>query len=157
MLSVIFLFSKDFSWVNKEITFKFRVIKKKISPLFLISIKCRDIAGNFRFVLIAGDHVIIKIPLYLSGLLYFSGLIVAGLARRVEKIEELAASLQDASGKLHPIECDVSQEDSVVAAFTWIRENLGTVNILINNAGITKESSLTGKPYTKPDNITPSF
>lgn len=71
-----------------------------------------------------------------------NGMVVAGLARRVDKIKELTESLEDCEGKLHAIECDVSKEESVVSAFAWVQENLGSVNVLINNAGVTKESSL---------------
>ncbi|XP_078053343.1 farnesol dehydrogenase-like [Augochlora pura] len=71
-----------------------------------------------------------------------NGMTVAGLARRVDKMKELAESLEDCPGKLHPVECDVSKEESVVSAFAWVQENLGCVNVLVNNAGITKESSL---------------
>nr|XP_033341678.1 uncharacterized protein LOC117229348 [Megalopta genalis] len=71
-----------------------------------------------------------------------NGMTVAGLARRVDKMKELAESLEDCPGKLHPVECDVSKEESVVSAFAWVQENLGSVNVLVNNAGITKESSL---------------
>ncbi|XP_076242367.1 farnesol dehydrogenase-like [Calliopsis andreniformis] len=71
-----------------------------------------------------------------------NGMVVAGLARRVDKIKELAEGLEDCEGKLHAVECDVSKEESVVSAFAWIQENLGSVNVLVNNAGITKESSL---------------
>lgn len=71
-------------------------------------------------------------------------MVVAGLARRVDKIKELTESLEDCEGKLHAIECDVSKEESVVSAFAWVQENLGSVNVLINNAGVTKESSLIG-------------
>ncbi|XP_017889793.1 farnesol dehydrogenase-like [Ceratina calcarata] len=70
------------------------------------------------------------------------GMVVAGLARRVEKIKELEQSLEECSGKLYAIECDVSNEESVTAAFAWVQENLGSVNVLVNNAGISKESSL---------------
>ncbi|XP_025991933.1 farnesol dehydrogenase isoform X2 [Solenopsis invicta] len=70
------------------------------------------------------------------------GMIVAGFARRVEKIKEIADSLKDSSGKLYPVECDVSKEDSVVAAFAWVKDNLGSISVLVNSAGITKESSL---------------
>lgn len=76
-----------------------------------------------------------------------SGMIVAGFARRVEKIKEIADSLKDSSGKLYPVECDVSKEDSVVAAFAWVKDNLGSISVLVNSAGITKESSLIGKPF----------
>lgn len=71
------------------------------------------------------------------------GMLVAGLARRVDKIKELASSLESAPGQLHAVECDVSKEESVLAAFSWIQENLGSVDVLVNNAGISKESSLT--------------
>ncbi|CAL7937803.1 unnamed protein product [Xylocopa violacea] len=71
-----------------------------------------------------------------------NGMVVAGLARRVEKIKELEQSLEESPGKLYAVECDVSKEDSVIAAFAWVQENLGPVNVLVNSAGIAKESSL---------------
>ncbi|XP_076295812.1 uncharacterized protein LOC143216546 [Lasioglossum baleicum] len=71
-----------------------------------------------------------------------NGMVVAGLARRVDKMKELAENLEDCPGNLHPVECDVSKEESVISAFAWVQENLGPVNVLVNNAGITKESSL---------------
>lgn len=72
-------------------------------------------------------------------------MIVSGFARRVEKIKEIADTLENSSGKLHPVECDVTEEESVIAAFAWVKENLGPIGVLVNSAGITKESSLIGK------------
>lgn len=72
-----------------------------------------------------------------------NGMTVAGLARRTGKIEELATSLEGAPGKLHAVECDVTKEESVTAAFSWIESNLGSLDLMINNAGIAKESSVT--------------
>lgn len=72
-----------------------------------------------------------------------NGMTVVGLARRTDKIEELANSLEGGPGKLHAIECDVTKEESTTAAFSWIEENLGSLDVMINNAGIAKESSLT--------------
>lgn len=69
---------------------------------------------------------------------------MAGFARRVENIKEIADSLEASSGKLYPVECDVTKEENVVAAFAWVKDNLGPVNVLVNSAGITKESSLVG-------------
>lgn len=71
-------------------------------------------------------------------------MVVAGLARRVEKIKELEQGLEECSGKLHAVECDVSKEESVISAFAWVQENLGPASVLVNNAGMTKESSLIG-------------
>lgn len=75
-------------------------------------------------------------------------MVVAGFARRVENVKGIADSLKDSSGKLHPVECDVTKEENVIAAFAWVKDNLGPINVLVNNAGITEESSLTGG-YTK--------
>lgn len=70
------------------------------------------------------------------------GLIVVGLARRVEKIKELA---DDPETKLHAVECDITNELNVITAFAWIKENFGSIDVLVNNAGFTKESTLSGK------------
>ena len=74
-----------------------------------------------------------------------SGMIVAGFARRVEKIKEIADCWKDSSDKLHAVECDVTKEESVTVAFAWVKNNLGPISVLVNSAGIIKESSLIGK------------
>ncbi|XP_023714644.1 farnesol dehydrogenase-like [Cryptotermes secundus] len=70
------------------------------------------------------------------------GLKVAGLARRVERVEELSKSLKSAKGKLHAVKCDVSNESDVQAAFKWVKANLGGVDILVNNAAVAYDTSL---------------
>ncbi|KDR14275.1 farnesol dehydrogenase-like isoform X2 [Zootermopsis nevadensis] len=77
------------------------------------------------------------------------GLKVVGLARRVEKIEELAESLKSAPGKLYALKCDVTKESEVQAAFEWIKTKLGGVDILINNAGTASNSKLISGPVEK--------
>ncbi|KAL7292010.1 hypothetical protein TKK_0014294 [Trichogramma kaykai] len=67
------------------------------------------------------------------------GLIVVGLARRVERIKELS---DDPEAKLHAVECDVTNEKNVVTAFAWVKENIGSIDVLVNNAGVTKETTL---------------
>lgn len=74
--------------------------------------------------------------------LVHAGLTVIGLARRPDKIEELSDTLTNARGSLYARYCDVTQNGSVKAAFDWIEEEFGGVNILINNAGITRKSML---------------
>ncbi|XP_068900161.1 farnesol dehydrogenase-like [Tenebrio molitor] len=71
------------------------------------------------------------------------GLKVIGLARRIDRVEELACSLADQLGALFPISCDVTKEDNILEAFKWVVENVGPVHILINNAGLTKLTNLT--------------
>ncbi|XP_071455354.1 farnesol dehydrogenase-like [Hetaerina americana] len=62
------------------------------------------------------------------------GMIVVGLARRVELVQELANKLSGCKGQLHAIKADVSKEEDVVEVFEWVRENLGAVHVLVNNA-----------------------
>ncbi|KAJ9585023.1 hypothetical protein L9F63_020633 [Diploptera punctata] len=70
------------------------------------------------------------------------GLKVIGLARRVEKIEELAKSLKSEKGQLYACKCDVTKEEDIKKAFEWVKLNLGGADILINNAGFAKVESL---------------
>ncbi|RZC37291.1 dehydrogenase/reductase SDR family member 11-like [Asbolus verrucosus] len=79
----------------------------------------------------------------ISKALVQKGLKVIGLARRVERVEELACSLADQPGELFAVACDVTKEDNILEAFKWITDNVGPVHILINNAGLTKPTSLT--------------
>lgn len=65
-----------------------------------------------------------------------------GLARRKEKIEELAKDLTNSVGSLHALKVDLSNEDEILKAFQWISTNLEAVHILINNAGITRNTNL---------------
>lgn len=67
---------------------------------------------------------------------------VVGFARREDRVKELAAKLTGKPGKLFPLKCDVSDEAQVVNSFQWIRDNLGPVHILVNNAGHTAETNL---------------
>ena len=69
---------------------------------------------------------------------------------RFPLFQVLSKSLESASGKLFPVKCDVSNESDVLAAFKWVKDNLGGVDILINNAAAATDTSLTGKPKEIP-------
>ncbi|XP_046395242.1 farnesol dehydrogenase-like [Ischnura elegans] len=73
-----------------------------------------------------------------------NGMIVVGMARREEKIKDIAETLAE-KGKLYAVKADVSQEKDVVEAFQWVKNNLKTVNVLINCAGIGRYYPLTGE------------
>ncbi|XP_047108963.1 farnesol dehydrogenase-like [Schistocerca piceifrons] len=72
------------------------------------------------------------------------GITVVGLARRVDRIKAL--EIKGAPGKLHAVGGDVRQEEDILKAFKWINENVGGVDILINNAGVLGYSDLTVAP-----------
>ena len=64
---------------------------------------------------------------------------------RFALLQVLSKSLESASGKLFAVKCDVSNESEVLAAFKWVKDNLGGVDILVNNAATGTDTSLTGK------------
>lgn len=73
-----------------------------------------------------------------------AGMVVVGLARRVERVEALKNDLDKTlQNRLHAVKCDVSKEEDILQTFKWIEEKLGGVDVLINNAGILRNSSLT--------------
>ncbi|KAJ3630072.1 hypothetical protein Zmor_027104 [Zophobas morio] len=71
------------------------------------------------------------------------GLIVLGVARRSERIEERAKQLSSKKGKLHAIKADLTKEEDILKVFKWAKDNLGPVHILINNAGKGAQLNLT--------------
>lgn len=64
-----------------------------------------------------------------------AGMIVFGLARRKEKIEDIIAANANVKGKIFAIECDVGKTESIVSAFNLIKAQFEKVHVLINNAG----------------------
>ncbi|KAF5288865.1 hypothetical protein FQA39_LY03744 [Lamprigera yunnana] len=71
------------------------------------------------------------------------GMIVIGIARRKEKIQEIQTRLNEAcEGKLHAFCCDVTKEGDILRTFKWLSNNYGPIHVLINNAGISRITSL---------------
>ncbi|KAF5298525.1 hypothetical protein FQA39_LY11777 [Lamprigera yunnana] len=71
-----------------------------------------------------------------------AGINVVGIGRRIEKIEELSESLNEESGKLYALYCDLTDEQQIFDGFKWIEETLGPISILINNAGLLHPTTL---------------
>jgi NADP+-dependent farnesol dehydrogenase len=82
-----------------------------------------------------------------------NGINVIGLARRSEKVEEIIATLGKTSESTFDHKCDVSDPKSVTAAFKWIEEKFGIVQILINNAGIARNVSLLDETESSFDKL----
>ncbi|MBO6970864.1 MAG: 3-oxoacyl-[acyl-carrier-protein] reductase [Prochlorococcus marinus CUG1431] len=59
-----------------------------------------------------------------------------------EKAEEVVNSIKNLGGKAHKLKFDVSKESAVSSAFEEIVKINGTIDILINNAGITRDGLL---------------
>ncbi len=72
-----------------------------------------------------------------------AGAAVALLARRVERIDALAAEITAAGGRALACVADVQDRDAVRRAVDTIGEALGPAHILINNAGVMLLSRFT--------------
>jgi 3-oxoacyl-[acyl-carrier protein] reductase len=68
-----------------------------------------------------------------------AGATVALAARNEVKLAETAAEIEAAGGKAVVFALDVASEDSIKAGAKAIIEKLGKVEILVNNAGITRD------------------
>ena len=68
-----------------------------------------------------------------------AGATVALAARNVDKLEAVAAEIAAAGGQARAYALDVSNEESIKACAKAVLADLGKVEILVNNAGITKD------------------
>jgi NADP-dependent 3-hydroxy acid dehydrogenase YdfG len=64
------------------------------------------------------------------------GAAVALIARRHDRLVELADRIEKEGGRALPLELDVSDHGKVEAAFAEIKGELGGLHILVNNAGL---------------------
>lgn len=67
--------------------------------------------------------------------LALAGASVALLGRDVASLSGSIGAIRDAGGVALPYAADLAEEDSVVRAFADIRDQLGPVDMLVNNAG----------------------
>ncbi|KAF5288866.1 hypothetical protein FQA39_LY03745 [Lamprigera yunnana] len=70
------------------------------------------------------------------------GIIVVGFARRKEKLEEASLKLNTNIKRFHFYIVDMLKEEDILNGFRWVADNIGPVNILVNNAGIFGATNL---------------
>jgi NADP-dependent 3-hydroxy acid dehydrogenase YdfG len=71
-------------------------------------------------------------------LLARNGYFVAIIARRKERLEALAASIQKEGGRAIPIAADLADEQETGRAADLTLEALGRIDLLVNNAGYSR-------------------
>jgi len=68
-----------------------------------------------------------------------SGATLALAARSQDKLNELAAQIEAAGGKAATFQLDVSDEEQIKSTFKSVLAQLGKIDIVVNNAGITRD------------------
>ena len=71
-----------------------------------------------------------------------SGASVVATGRRQERLNELVATIVADGGQAVGVPIDMTDAESIVAAVDQAEAAFGTVTILVNNAGITKDKSM---------------
>ena len=64
-------------------------------------------------------------------------------AKSKEKADKIIEGINSAGGKAVGYQCDVSKEDEVMRMFADTVKQFGTVDILINNAGLQRDAKFT--------------
>ncbi len=69
-----------------------------------------------------------------------AGVVLA--ARRVERLKTLRAEIEAAGGDAHVVALDVTDPDSIKAAVAHAETEMGTIDILVNNSGVSTTQKL---------------
>ena len=69
------------------------------------------------------------------------GATIVAAARRPERLHQLVSEIEDAGGKAMAVSMDVTNRDSVNAAYEQSEAALGPIEIIVNNAGVADAKS----------------
>ena len=70
-----------------------------------------------------------------------AGVVLA--ARRVERLKTLRADIESQGGDAHVVALDVTDPDSIKAAVAHAETEMGAIDILVNNSGVSSTQKLT--------------
>ena len=70
-----------------------------------------------------------------------AGVVLA--ARRVERLKTLRAEIESLGGDAHVVALDVTDPDSIKAAVAHAETEMGAIDILVNNSGVSSTQKLT--------------
>ena len=80
-----------------------------------------------------------------------AGVVLA--ARRIERLKTLRAQIEGDGGDAHVVTLDVTDTDSIKAAIAHAETEMGTIDILVNNSGVSKTGKLTDVTPADYDHI----
>jgi 3-oxoacyl-[acyl-carrier protein] reductase len=67
------------------------------------------------------------------------GLHVIAVARNLERLQQVCAAVRDAGGSAEPVACDIANGKALADAIEKVADQHGRIDVLVNNAGITKD------------------
>ena len=97
-----------------------------------------DLSGRVAFVTGASSGLGAQFARTLSQ----SGAAVVLAARRVDRLKTLRAELESMGGDAHVVELDVTDPDSIKSAIAHAETEMGTIDILVNNSGVSTTQKL---------------
>ncbi len=92
-----------------------------------------DLSGRVAFITGASSGLGAQFAKTLSR----AGAAVVLASRRVEKLKELRAQIDGEGGDAHVMELDVTDHDSIKAAVAHAETEVGSIDILVNNSGVS--------------------
>ncbi|MDB5584173.1 MAG: short-chain dehydrogenase [Bradyrhizobium sp.] len=108
-----------------------------------------DLSGQTALVTGASSGLGRRFAQILAG----AGARVALTARRLDRLEELAAEIRQAGGEAIPLALDVTDADRLIAVVGEAEASFGPVTILVNNAGIPDATYATKMPVDLIDRL----
>lgn len=97
-----------------------------------------DLSGRVAFITGASSGLGAQFARTLAG----AGAAVVLASRRVDKLKELRASITGEGGDAHVVELDVTDHDSIKSAVAHAETEVGSIDILINNSGVSTTQRL---------------
>ena len=105
-----------------------------------------DLSGRVAFVTGASSGLGAQFARVLAR----AGAAVVLASRRIEKLKDLRARIEGEGGDAHVIGLDVTDLDSIKAAVAHAETEVGSIDILVNNSGVSVQQHLeevTGEEY----------
>ncbi len=97
-----------------------------------------DLSGRVAFVSGASSGLGAQFARTLSQ----AGAAVVLAARRIERLKTLRAEIESTGGDAHVVELDVTDPDSIKSAVAHAETEMGTIDILVNNSGVSNTQKL---------------
>lgn len=97
-----------------------------------------DLSGRVAFITGASSGLGAQFARTLAG----AGAAVVLASRRIERLKELRAVIDGEGGDAHVVELDVTDHDSIKSAVAHAETEVGSIDILVNNSGVSTTQRL---------------